>query len=71
MNVHVARDWVFNGRKDNGHESGEDSLKGTTEPTTVTPIVSQFPSHNSSSDALQIENQTTDKQLSTSLEVSN
>ena len=67
----MARDWVFNGREDNGHESSEDSLKGTTEPTTVTPIVSQFPSHNSSSDALQIENQITDKQLSTSLEVRN
>ena len=61
MNVHVAWDLVFNGRKDNGHESGEDSLKGTTEPTTVTSIVSQFPSHNSSSDALQIESQITDK----------
>ena len=24
------------------HESGEDSLKGTTEPTTVRPIVSPF-----------------------------
>ena len=67
----MARDWVFNGREDNGHESGEDSLKGTTEPTTVTPIISQFPSHNSSSDALQIENQITDKQLITSLEVRN
>ena len=67
----MTRDWVFNGREDNDHESGEDSLKGTTEPTTVTPIVSQFPSHNSSSDALQIENQITDKQLSTSLEVRN
>ena len=36
------------------HESGEDSLNGTTEPTTVTPIVSKFHCHNSSSDALQI-----------------
>ena len=60
MNVHVAWDWVVNGRKDNGHESGDDWLIGTTEPTTVTPTVSQFPSHNSSSDALQIENQIND-----------
>ena len=37
------------------HESGEDSLKGTTEPTTLRPIVSPFPFYNSSSDALQVK----------------
>ena len=33
--------WILTEEKID-HESGEDSLNGTTEPTTVTPIVSKF-----------------------------
>ena len=54
------------------HESGEDSLKGTTEPTTVRPIVSPFLP---TSDALQVEKKKEKKQInmrrSASLEVRN
>ena len=61
--------WVLKEEKIE-HESGEDSLKGTTEPATVTPIVSQFTFHNSLRGALRIENKT-GKRLSTSLKVIN
>ena len=53
--MNVWRGAVFLKEEKIEHESDEDSLKGTTEPTTVRPIVSLFPSYNSSSDALQVE----------------
>ena len=38
----VWRGTVFLKEEKLEHESGEDSLKGTTEPTTARPIVSSF-----------------------------
>ena len=40
--VNVWRGLWFLTEEKIDHESGEDSLNGTTEPTTVTPIVSKF-----------------------------
>ena len=72
--MNVWRGAVFLKEEKIEHESDEDSLKGTTEPTTVRPIVSLFPSYNSSSDALQVEKKKkkkTDYRRSASLEVRN
>ena len=72
--MNVWRGAVFLKEEKIEHESDEDSLKGTTEPTTVRPIVSLFPSYNSSSDALQVEKKKkkkTDYRRRASLEVRN
>ena len=57
------------------HESGEDSLKGTTEPTTLRPIVSPFLPTTPQVTRFKLKKKTKKKQIimrrSASLEVRN